>query len=206
MLPFDAIRAVNYLSAQDAILATLMHQVGPYLVLPKPLPSVFEALTESIIYQQLSGKAAETIYRRFRSLFSAHAHPTPEEILKTPHDALRGVGISHAKVRAIHDLALKTINHEIPTLAQIRNMSDEVVIEALTKVRGIGPWTVEMMLLFDLGRPDVLPATDLGVQKGFQKTYGHADLPKPAEIRIFAERWRPYRSVASWYMYRALER
>ncbi|HRK75396.1 MAG TPA: hypothetical protein PLL64_14025, partial [Rhodothermales bacterium] len=140
MLPFDAVLAVNYLSAQDPVLATLMHQIGPYSVLPKPLPSVFEALTESIIYQQLSGKAAETIYRRFRSLFSEHRHPTPEEVLKTPHDALRGVGISHAKARAIHDLASKTVNQEIPTLAKIRNMSDEAIVEALTKVRGIGPW------------------------------------------------------------------
>ncbi len=205
MLPFDAKAAVVYLSKQDHVLAHLMQRVGPYTVMPKPRSSIFEALTQSIVHQQLSGKAAETIYKRFCSLFPNKAHSVPEVVLQTPHDVLRGAGISHAKIRAIHDLAEKTVQNQIPTPEDLHTMKDDEIVSALTKVRGIGPWTVEMMLLFDLGRPDVLPATDLGIQKGFQKTYHRPELPKPTEIRAHAEKWKPFRSVASWYMYRALE-
>jgi DNA-3-methyladenine glycosylase II len=188
--------------------------------------SPFEALTESIIYQQLHGKAAATIHRRLLESFlpsvedrgiaqnGTPAHPSPQQILDAPNAQLRAAGLSANKSLALRDLAAKTIDGTVPTLASIRRMSDQAIIDHLTQVRGIGKWTVEMLLIFRLGRPDILPTTDYGVRKGFALTFGKlkpsdkvapADLPTPATMEARAERWQPWRSVASWYLWRACD-
>jgi DNA-3-methyladenine glycosylase II len=168
---------------------------------------------ESIIYQQLHGKAAAAILRRLLNLFG-DLHPSPEHILAAPDEQLRSAGVSQSKMLALRDLAAKTLDGTVPTLARIRRMSDEDIVEHLTRVRGIGQWTVEMLLIFRLGRPDVLPVSDYGVRKGFALTYSRIPknkpfsndlLPKPDELLRRGEKWRPWRSVASWYLWRACD-
>lgn len=166
--------------------------------------NLFESLTRNIIYQQLHGNAASAIHGRVRDLFTRRK-PTPHGIINTPEERLRAAGLSAAKTLAIKDLAAKTLDGTVPTLARLRRMEDEEIIERLTEVRGIGRWTVEMLLIFRLGRPDVLPVGDFAVRKGFALCYGLKAQPRPKEILKHAERWRPYRSVASWYMWRASE-
>jgi 3-methyladenine DNA glycosylase/8-oxoguanine DNA glycosylase len=166
--------------------------------------SPFLALAESIAYQQLNGKAAATIYGRFHALYPGKG-PTPERVLETTEEAMRGAGLSRAKTLAIRDLAAKTIDGTVPTAARLRALGDEEIVERLTSIRGIGRWTAEMLLMFRLGRPDVLPATDYGVRKGFALTYRKRSLPSPSKLLSHGERWRPYRSVASWYLWRAVD-
>ena len=155
-------------------------------------------------FQSISGKAAATIFARIRTLGSNGLCPTPAEILAASVQTLREAGLSGAKAAAMKDLAQKTIDGIVPTLEAAASMSDEELVERLISVRGIGAWTVEMFLIFRLGRPDVLPIHDLGVQKGWAITYRKREMPKPKELLKFGERWRPYRTVASWYMWRAV--
>jgi len=173
---------------------------------PDHLQSPYEALLEAIAYQSISGKAAATIFGRVKALSSTGRAPSPQEMLKLRKQALRKAGLSGAKVVAMKDLAKKTIEGVVPTLEDAQELSDEELVERLTSVRGVGAWTVEMFLIFRLGRPDVLPIHDLGVQKGWSITYGKKHKPKPKELLAFGERWRPYRTVASWYMWRACQR
>jgi DNA-3-methyladenine glycosylase II len=161
---------------------------------------------ESIAYQSISGKAAATIFARIRALGANGRPPTPQQMLKLRTSTLRKAGLSGAKVLAMKDLAQKTIDGIVPTREQAEKLSDADLIERLDSVRGIGAWTVEMFLIFNLGRPDVLPIHDLGVKKGWSVTYGKKHMPKPKELLAFGERWRPYRTIASWYMWRAFER
>lgn len=182
-----------------------MRRVGPCTLRPVVTQTLFAALAQSIVYQQLSGKAAATIFGRVRGLFAPKRFPTPADLLLMPAERLRGAGLSAAKTIALQDLARLTLDGTVPTLARVRRMPDDEVIQRLTLVRGIGRWTVEMLLIFRLGRPDVLPIGDLGVRKGFALTYGWDELPPGDELTAFAERWRPYRTVASWYMWRALD-
>ena len=165
----------------------------------------FDALAESIAYQQLSGKAAATIWRRVRDLFPGNRCLDPKLVLGTPDESFRAAGLSRSKVAALKDLAAKTIDGTVPTSRQLARMTNEEIIERLIQVRGIGRWTVEMLLLFDLGRLDVWPVTDYGVQKGFAKTFGRRKLPTPKQLHKIGEKWRPYRSVAAWYFWRALD-
>jgi 3-methyladenine DNA glycosylase/8-oxoguanine DNA glycosylase len=165
----------------------------------------FDALAESIAYQQLNGKAAATIWNRVRALYPKTKWLDPAKILATPDDALRAAGLSRAKTAAIKDLAAKTIDGTVPPGRALLRMSDDEIIERLTKVRGIGRWTVEMLLLFDLGRPDVWPVDDYGVRKGFAKTFGRRKLPTPKQLMKVGKKWHPYRSVAAWYFWRALD-
>jgi DNA-3-methyladenine glycosylase II len=165
----------------------------------------FDALAESIAYQQLSGKAAATIFGRVRALYPKRKWLDPEQLLATPDDTLRAAGLSRAKTAALKDLAAKTIDGTVPSGRALIRMSDDEIIMRLTTVRGIGRWTVEMLLLFDLGRPDVWPVDDYGVRKGFAKTFGRRKLPTPKQLMKFGEKWRPYRSVAAWYFWRALD-
>jgi DNA-3-methyladenine glycosylase II len=167
--------------------------------------SPFEEVLESIVYQQLSGKAAATIYGRVRALFPPRRVLSPQALLDTPDEALRGAGLSRAKLAAARDLAAKTLEGVVPTAAALRRMPDDEIIERLTAVRGVGMWTVQMLLIFRLGRPDVLPIHDLGIQKGFQKTYRTRQWPTPERIERAGEKWRPFRSVASWYLWRATD-
>lgn len=204
-LCFDPQQAVARLRRADKHLAKVIRRAGPFVHRPEKMQSPFETLLRAIIYQQLSGKAAATIAGRVRSLYPGRGSLKPQAVLDTPAERLRGCGMSTAKVLAAHDLAAKTLDGTVPTLAKLRKLDDEEIVERLTQVRGIGRWTVEMLLIFRMGRPDVLPVDDLGVRKGFMLTYGHADLPSPKALLAHGENWRPYRSVASWYMWRATE-
>jgi DNA-3-methyladenine glycosylase II len=204
--PFDLQKAMQHLSATDERLAELISNTVPFQTDSDQLQSPYEALLESIAYQSISGKAAATIYGRIKALSSTGRAPTPQEMLKLRKSVLRKAGLSGAKVLAMKDLAKKTIEGVVPTLEQAERLSDDELVERLVSVRGIGAWTVEMFLIFRLGRPDVLPIHDLGVKKGWSVTYGKKHMPMPKELLKFGERWRPYRTVASWYMWRAFER
>ncbi len=199
---FDPAAAVAHLRAADPKLARLMDRVGPFRMEVKTSSSLFEVLAESIVYQQLHGKAAATIHGRLCGLFPGGV-PTPEGILSRKEETLRGVGLSAAKLRALQDLSAKAAT--LPTLAEARVLGDEALIERLTAVRGIGRWTVEMVLMFRLGRPDVLPVGDFGVRKGFGVTFTRGAMPEPEEVAKRGARWAPYRTVASWYLWRAAE-
>jgi DNA-3-methyladenine glycosylase II len=204
--PFDLAGAMKSLAERDPSLKLLIDQTQPFQMDPDHLQSPYEALLEAITYQSISGKAAATIFARIKALSSTGRAPTPEEMRKLEKRALRKAGLSGAKVLAMKDLAKKTMEGVVPTLEQAQKLSDNELIERLTSVRGIGVWTVEMFLIFRLGRPDVLPIHDLGVKKGWSITYGKKHMPKPKELLAFGERWRPYRTVASWYMWRACHR
>jgi len=201
---FDLGAAERHLAARNERLAELIASTAPFRI--KPRRSPYEALLESIAYQSISGKAAATIFARVVALGRNGAPPTPQEMLRLRAPALRRAGLSAAKVDAMKDLAANTITGVVPTLARARRMSDDELIERLVAVRGIGVWSVEMFLIFRLGRPDVLPLHDLAVKKGWSVTYGVKHMPTAKELLAFGERWRPYRTVASWYMWRAFER
>jgi DNA-3-methyladenine glycosylase II len=205
-LSFDLAAATKHLVAADERLARLIEETLPFQIDITDAQSPYEVLLESIAYQSISGKAAATIFGRVKAFSSTGSIPTPEEMLMLRKPALRKAGLSGAKILAMKDLAKKTLEGIVPTHDQAEKMSDEELIERLVSVRGIGPWTVEMFLIFRLGRPDVLPIHDLGVKKGWSVTYGKKYMPKPKELLAFGERWRPYRTVASWYMWRAFER
>ena len=195
----------EHLARRDPKLARLIRQAGPFTVRPGKLVRPFDALAESIAYQQLSGKAAATIFGRVRALYPRRKWFSPELVLATPDERLRAAGLSRSKTAALKDLAAKTLDGTVPTRAALERMSDEEIIVRLTSVRGIGRWTVEMLLLFDLGRLDVWPVDDYGVRKGYAKTFGKKELPKPKELFAIGEKWRPYRSVVAWYFWRALD-
>lgn len=199
----DWAQACRELTARDPALGAVIARVGGDGFVAKPARSPFEALAHSIVYQQLSGKAAETIYGRFRALYAGA--PDPPAVLATPHRRLRAAGLSEAKARAIRDLATHAAQGLIPTVAELRGMAPDAVVERLTVVRGVGRWTVEMLLMFRLGHPDVLPAHDLGIRKGLARLLRRRELPEPEAVTRRGERWRPYRSVASWYLWRAAE-
>ncbi len=197
--------AHQHIAATDPRIAALIARSLRYNIKPAPLIRPFDALAESIAYQQLSGKAAATIFGRVRALFPRGKYLDPEKILATPDESFRAAGLSRSKIAAVKDLAAKTIDGTVPSARAIARMSDEEIILRLTEVRGIGRWTVEMLLLFDLGRPDVWPVADYGVRKGFAKIFGRRKLPTPKQLMKFGEKWRPYRSVAAWYFWRALD-
>ena len=194
-----------HLAATDPRMAALIARSRPFQVTLDPSLRPFDALAESIAYQQLSGKAAATIFGRVRALFPRRKFFSPELVLATRDETFRAAGLSRGKTAAIKDLAAKTLDGTVPTRAALTRMSDEEIITRLTTVRGIGRWTVEMLLLFDLGRPDVWPVDDYGVRKGYAKTFGKKKLPTPKELLVIGERWRPYRSAAAWYFWRALD-
>jgi DNA-3-methyladenine glycosylase II len=197
--------AHRHLSASDPRMAELIARSRRYNIAAAVSIRPFDSLAESIAYQQLNGKAAAKIWSRVRALYPRRKWLDPARILATPDDAFRAAGLSRAKIAAIKDLAAKTIDGTVPSGRALLRMSDEEIVARLTKVRGIGRWTVEMLLLFDLGRPDVWPVDDYGVRKGFAKTFGRRKLPTPRQLIKIGEKWRPYRSVAAWYFWRALD-
>ena len=197
--------AVRHLRDADKVLARLIARVGPCTLKPRSRRQPFEALVQAVTHQQLNGTAASTILRRMIALYPGKRFPAPEDLLATSDERLRGAGLSRAKVAAIKDIAAKTLAGIVPSSRAIKRMSDSEIIERLIAVRGVGPWTVEMLLMFTLGRLDILPVTDYGVRKGFALTYGWKELPTPKELLEFGERWRPHRSTAAWYLWRALE-
>ena len=206
VLPFDLPAATTHLSSCDPCLAKLIAELPPFEPEIDHAQSPYEALLEAIAYQSISGKAAATIFARIKALSSAAGAPTPEEMLQLSRPKLRKAGLSGAKILAMKDLAKKTLEGIVPTHDQALQLSDRELVERLISVRGIGAWTVEMFLIFRLGRPDVLPIHDLGVKKGWSVAYGRKRMPRPNELLKFGERWRPYRTVASWYLWRAFER
>lgn len=198
-------RAQAELSARDPRMALAIERVGACTLLPRREGSHFGHLARNIIFQQLSGSAASTIHGRFTALVGGDAQaPDPRAILATSEDALRTCGLSQAKVRAVRDLAQHVVDERLP-LHALHTMDDQQVIDALVPVRGIGPWTAQMFLMFRLGRPDVLPVLDLGVRKGAQRIYRTRALPDAVRLEKLARNWRPWASVASWYCWRVLD-
>jgi len=197
--------AHRHLSATEPRLAALIARSRRYDIAPSLSIRPFDALAESIAYQQLNGKAAATIWSRVRALYPRRKYLNPKLVLATPDAQLRGAGLSRNKIAALKDLAAKTIDGTVPSGRALSRMSDDEIIARLITVRGIGRWTVEMLLLFDLGRPDVWPVDDYGVRKGFAKTFRRRKLPTPKQLTKFGEQWRPYRSIAAWYFWRALD-
>jgi DNA-3-methyladenine glycosylase II len=194
-----------HLSAADPVLAGLIRAVGPCALALQSECHPFEALAQAIAHQQLNGTAANTILKRFIDGCGRGAFPTPQMVLAASARSLRAAGFSFAKVAALRDLADKTLAAVVPEAAVLLALGDEEIVTRLTQVRGVGRWTVEMMLMFRLGRPDVLPVDDFGVRSGFRAAYGLRKLPRPQVLAAWGERWRPYRSTAAWYLWRALE-
>ena len=205
-LAFNLDDALKHLCDCDECIKRLVADTAAFRIDVDDGQSPYEVLMEAIAYQSISGKAAATIFGRIKALGEHGRPPTPEKMLKIPPQKLRKAGLSGAKVLAMKDLAKKTLQGVVPTHDQALKLSDEELVARLVSVRGIGAWTVEMFLIFRLGRPDVLPIHDLGVKKGWAVAYGKKHMPTPRELLKFGERWRPYRTIASWYMWRAFER
>lgn len=197
--------AVAHLCRADKTLAKLIRKVGPCRLVPQTRREPFQALVRSVTFQQLNGKAAETILGRVLALYPGKKFPTPEDLLATPDEKLRAAGLSRNKTLAVKDIAAQTLAGVVPDSRAIKKLANEKILERLTSVRGVGPWTVEMLLMFTLGREDVFPVTDFGVRKGFALTYGWKELPSPKELLAHGEKWRPHRSTAAWYLWRAVD-
>ncbi len=191
-----------HLRRADPALYRSIAKLGPHR--PTRSPATFATLCESILYQQLAGPAAAAIHRRFVALFQGRRFPRPEDVAGASVSRLRSAGLSRAKALAVKDLARKILDGTV-AVHTLRHLDDDAVLEHLVRVRGIGPWTAQMFLLFALGRPDVFPSSDYGIAKGFQLAAGMRSLPKPRTMERRAERWRPYRSVVSWYLWRIVD-
>jgi 3-methyladenine DNA glycosylase/8-oxoguanine DNA glycosylase len=203
---FDPVTAVAYLRARDQTLAGLINRVGPFEMGINPAPTTFAMLTEALVYQQLSARAAATIHHRLcRTYGDADSVLRAGDILGIDPQKLREVGLSGAKTLAVIDLALKVDQRMVASIDELAAMSDAEIVTNLVAVRGIGPWTAQMFLIFRLGRPDVLPADDLGIRKGVALTYNLPDMPDSKELARRGHQWRPYRTVAAWYLWQALE-
>jgi DNA-3-methyladenine glycosylase II len=198
-------RAAYRVLRRDPVMAGLIDAVGPVRLGALPQRAPFEALARAIAHQQLHGIAAERILARLVALADNAAFPAPEQMLATPDAALRAVGFSYAKVAALKDLASKTLSGLVPSALALEGLGDAEIIERLTAVRGVGRWTVEMLLIFQLRRPDVLPVGDFGVRNGFRLAYRLRGMPTPRALAAYGERWGPHRSVAAWYLWRAVE-
>ena len=194
--------ALTYLAASSVRMQRMLERVGPFHMQVRATPSVFAALAEAVVYQQLHGKAAATIFDRVCKLYPRSSKSiTAQGLMRIDDESLRGAGLSRNKLLALRDLAQKSIAREIPTIAQVAKLDNETIIEQLTAVRGIGRWTVEMLLMFRLGRPDILPVDDFGIRKGYALTFGKKEMPAPRELARYGERWAPYRTAASWYFW-----
>ncbi len=210
---YDVALALEQLSTADPKLGALIERVGPFALRVKSTHSPFEALLEAILYQQLHANAARAILGRLLALFG-DLHPQPEQLLAVPDEMLRAAGLSQGKLLSLRDLAAKTMDGTVPSIGAIRRLPDQEIIERLSHVRGIGTWTAEMLLIFRLGRPDVFPGTDYGIRKGYLLTFGRVNVGKPITLDMLPKmeqmqrrvaRWKPWRSVASWYLWRACE-
>ena len=198
--------AVAHLAAVDLVMRRCIEDIGPCTLQPNLRRSPFESLVRAIAHQQLHDKAAESILTRFVALFPRRKFPRPDDLLTMNMRSMRAAGFSRAKILALRDLAAKTLDGTVPASRVIQKLGDDEIIERLVEVRGVGRWTVEMLLIFSLGRPDVLPVDDFGVRNGFRIAYGRRSMPTPKQIFQYGERWKPYRTVASWYLWRAADR
>jgi len=202
-MPFPVKKAVAHLRAADPVLADVIDRVGPCRAPIRDEGTHFGAVLRSIVYQQLSGAAASTIHGRLLALYGGD-EPKPRALLKTDDAVLRAAGLSGAKVRYVKDLSAHAVTRGFP-LERLHELDDDAVIETLTQVKGVGRWTAQMVLMFRLGRPDVLPELDLGIQKGVQRAYGLRRLPTPKQLIRRGAPWAPYRTIASWYLWRLLD-
>lgn len=198
-------RITTHLASSDAVMAALVAAAGPFRLKPELECTLFRALARAISHQQLHANAANAILKRFASSCGQGDFPTPEEVLAAPRRRMRAAGFSLAKIAALKDLAKKTLTGVVPERASLAEITDDEIIERITRVRGIGRWTVEMMLMFQLGRPDVLPVDDFGVRNGFRLAYGLRKMPSPRALAAYGARWHPYRSAAAWYLWRAVD-
>ncbi len=197
-------QATRELARADQTMAALIKQVGPCQLSMTWRSHYFRALVEAIIYQQLSGKAAGAILARFRTLYPPRRFPRPDEILRTPDETLRSAGLSRQKISYLRDLSARVLDGSFP-LRRISRLADEQVVGHLTQVKGIGRWTAEMFLIFSLGRPDVLPLDDLGIRKAVQRAYGFQTPPAASALERIGGKWKPYRSIASWYLWASVD-
>ena len=197
--------ALRHLRRVDPVMAQLIRRAGPYAVKPERGAGPYQALVQAVAHQQLTGKAARTILGRFYALYGIDCCPEPARLVETPDAALRGCGFSRAKTAALKDIAARSLDGTIPARRALVRMKDEAIIERLVEARGVGRWTVEMFLMFTLGRPDVLPVDDYGVRLGYKIAYGKRTLPKPKSLARIGEQWAPYRTTASWYLWRAVD-
>ena len=197
--------ALEYLSAADPVMARLIREIGPCQLEPETWRSPFQSLVQAVAHQQLNGTAAETILTRFKKLFPGRKFPRPEDLATVTDEQIRACGFSFAKIRALRDIAEKTLSGVVPTARQIVKLSDDEIIKRLTEVRGVGRWTVEMLLIFQLGRTDVLPVDDFGVRNGFRIAYKKRTMPKPKALLAHGRRWRPHGTTAAWYLWRAAD-
>jgi DNA-3-methyladenine glycosylase II len=191
------------LSASDPVMRRLIREHGKCALTPETRRSPFQSLVQAVAHQQLNSTAANTILRRFIRLFPGRRFPRPEDLAGVTDAQIRACGFSFAKIKSIRDIAAKTLSGVVPTSPQIAKLSDDEIIARLTEVRGVGRWTVEMLLIFQLARPDVLPADDFGVRTGFRHAYRKRDLPRVKDLLAFGERWRPHRTTAAWYLWQA---
>lgn len=197
--------ALRQLAAVDPVMRRLIREVGPCQLEPEPWRSPFQSLVQAVAHQQLNGTAANTILTRFKKLFPRRRFPKPEDLAEITDEQIRACGFSYAKIKAIRDIAAKTLDGTIPSSRQIEKLGDAEIIERLTAARGVGRWTVEMLLIFQLGRKDVLPVDDFGVRNGFRLAYQKRKMPKPKDLRKFGQRWRPHGTTAAWYLWRAAD-
>jgi DNA-3-methyladenine glycosylase II len=197
-------KALAHLKSVDPVLARLTEKIGPVSLKARRV-AVFQSLVQAVVYQQLSGKAAGTIFNRFKGLFSDGRFPSAEQVLAMPPERLRSAGLSRPKVSYVRGIAAKAASESLPTLEQCDGLADAEIVERLTEMKGVGRWTVEMFLIFNLGRLDVLPVHDLGVRRGFQIAYAKRKMPEPEQLERLGAKWSPYRTVASWYLWRAVD-
>jgi len=195
--------ALKHLAAVDPVMARLIREVGPCKLKPEPWRSPFQSLVQAVAHQQLNGTAADTILTRFKKLFPRRRFPKPGDLANVTDEQIRACGFSFAKIAAIRDLVAKTLDGTIPSSRQIEKLGDEEIIARLTAARGVGRWTVEMLLIFQLGRRDVLPVDDFGVRNGFRLAYKKREMPKPKDLLKFGQRWRPHGTAAAWYLWQA---
>jgi DNA-3-methyladenine glycosylase II len=197
--------ALKHLAEVDPLMGQLIREIGPCLLEPERRRSPFQSLVQAVAHQQLHGTAANNILGRFQKLFPRRQFPRAEDLANVTDAQIRACGFSFAKIRAIRDIAEKTLSGVVPSAREIVKLTDEEIIERLTAVRGVGRWTVEMLLIFQLGRENVLPVDDFGVRSGFQKAYKKRAMPQPKALRKFGQRWHPHATTAAWYLWRAAD-
>jgi len=197
--------ALKHLSAVDPVMARLIREIGECKLVPENRRPPFQSLVQAVAHQQLNGTAANTILTRFKKLFPGRKFPKPEDLAMVTDEQIRACGFSFAKIRAIRDIAEKTLSGVVPTAREIVKLSDDEIIARITEVRGVGRWTVEMLLIFQLGRENVLPADDFGVRAGFRAAYKKRAMPKPKQLLAFGRRWHPHSTTAAWYLWRAAD-
>jgi DNA-3-methyladenine glycosylase II len=197
--------AHKHLSKHDPVMRALILEHGQCGLVPETRRSPFQSLVQAVAHQQLNGTAANTILTRFKKLFPGRKFPRPEDLAGVTDEQIRACGFSFAKIKAIRDIAEKTLSGVVPSGRQIATLTDEEIILRLTEVRGVGRWTVEMLLIFQLGRPDVLPADDFGVRNGFRLAYKKRALPTAKELLKIGKLWRPHATTAAWYLWRAAD-